>query len=235
MEELDLSQLFQLLWNRKFEIILIILIFIVLGVTYTVCFVTPKYTSSTTILLATEQGTGSSSESSITTTELTLNSKLVSTYTDLIKSKTNVRKVINNLGIDISEDNLKNSISVKAKSDTEIIEISVTNENPKIAADIANEVASVFTEQVKEIYKINNVHVVDVAEEEANPSNIHHAKDVVIFAFIGVVISVIYVLLSNMLDTTVKTVEDIEKQCGVTVLASIPFDNSSEGRKGGKK
>ena len=66
-----------------------------------------------------------------------------------------MRKVINNLGIDISEDNLKNSISVKAKSDTEIIEISVTNENLKIAADIANEVASVFTEQVKEIYKIN--------------------------------------------------------------------------------
>lgn len=234
MEELDLSQLFQLFWNRKFEIIVIILIFIILGVTYTICFVTPKYTSSTTILLATEQGSGSS-ESSITTTELTLNSKLVSTYTDLIKSKTNVRKVINNLGIDIPEDNLKNSISVKAKSDTEIIEISVTNEEPKIAADIANEVASVFTEQVKEIYKINNVHVVDVAEEEANPSNVNHTKDVVIFAFIGIVISIIYVLLDNMLDTTVKTVEDIEKQCSVTVIASIPFDNSSEGRKGGKK
>ena len=55
-----------------------------------------------------------------------------------------------------------------------------------------------------------------------------------IFVLIGVVISVIYVLLDNMLDTTIKTTEDIEKTCGVTVLASIPFDNS-DNKKGGRK
>lgn len=233
MEELDLGQLFELFWNKKTEVILIILLFIVIGITYTICLVTPKYTSKTTLLLATEQGNGTTG-SQITTTDLTLNSKLVSTYRDLIKSSKVVRQVISNLNIDMSEDALKGSISVQAKADTDILEISVTNTDPELAAKIANELAPVFSEQVKEYYNINNVHVVDVAEEETSPSNVNHAKDIIIFAFIGIVVSAAYVLIANMLDTTVKTAEDIEKLCSVTVLASIPVDNF-ETKKGGKK
>ena len=232
MEELDLSQMLSIFWHRKVQIILIILIFIVIGIGYTIGFVTPKYTSSTTLVLATEKDTNNSS--SITTNDITLISKLISTYRELATSDKVVRKVINNLGINVSEQSLKKSITVKVVSDSELIRISVTNEDADIAAKVANEVANVFTEQVKEIYNIDNVHVVDNAEQSDTPSNINHTRDVLIFACIGIVISVIYVLLDNMLDTTVKTTEDIEKTCRVPVLASIPFDNS-ESRKGGRK
>lgn len=234
MEELDLSRLLKLLWENKAQIILIILIFIVLGITYTMGVVEPMYTSSTTLLLATEQNATSTSGSSITTSELTLNSKLVSTYSELVKSKKVLSQVISNLNIDLSEDLLKKNVSVKAVSDTEMIKISVTNKDPEVAEKLANEIAKVFTEQVKEYFKINNVHVVDVAEKEENPSNINHTKDVVIFATIGAVISIIYVLLANVLDTTVKSAEEIEKLYSLPVLASIPID-TSDGKKGGKK
>lgn len=234
MEELDLSRLLKLFWENKVQIILIILIFIVLGITYTMGVVEPMYTSSTTLLLATEQNATSTSGSSITTSELTLNSKLVSTYSELVKSKKVLSQVISNLNIDLSEDSLKKNVSVKAVSDTEMIKISVTNKDPEVAEKLANEIAKVFTEQVKEYFKINNVHVVDVAEKEENPSNINHTKDVVIFATIGAVISIIYVLLANVLDTTVKSAEEIEKLYSLPVLASIPID-TSDGKKGGKK
>lgn len=233
MEELDLGQLLELFWNKKTEVILIILLFIVLGITYTICLVTPKYTSKTTLLLATEQENGTTG-SQITTTDLTLNSKLVATYRDLVKSSKVVRQVISNLDLDMSEESLKGSVSVQAKADTDILEISVTNTDPELAAKIANELAPVFSEQVKEYYNINNVHVVDVAEVEENPSNINHAKDIIIFAFIGIVVAAAYVLIANMLDTTVKSAEDIEKLCSVTVLASIPLENF-ETKRGGKK
>ena len=52
MEELDLSQMISLFWHRRVQIILIVLIFAVIGVTYTMCFITPKYTASTTLVLA---------------------------------------------------------------------------------------------------------------------------------------------------------------------------------------
>lgn len=232
MEELDLSQMISLFWHRKVQIVLIVLIFMAIGVAYTICFVTPKYTSSTTLVLA--AGKDSTLPTSITTTDVTLNSKLISTYREIATSDKVVRKVINNLELDISEQSLKNGITVKVVSDSEVIKISVTNEDSETASKIANELATVFSEQVKEIYNIDNVHVVDTAEKSASPSNVNHTKDIMIFALIGVVISVIYVLLDNMLDTTIKTTEDIEKTCGVTVLASIPFDNS-DNKKGGRK
>ncbi len=78
----------------------------------------------------------------------------------------------------------------------------------------------------------------DEAEIAETPSNINHTKDVIIFAAAGIVVSFMYVLLLNMLDTTVKSAEDIEKVTGLTVIASIPvYDNLEEKvkRKGGRR
>lgn len=232
-EEIDLKELLTLFWNKKTQIILIVLIFILLGVIYTTGFVKPKYTSSTTLLLAT--GNTSSKTNTITTTDVTLNSKLVSTYSELVKSKKVLRQVIANLNIDVEEEELRKNITVSSVKDTELIEITVSNKNPEYSAQIANEIAKVFSEEVNEIYNINNIHVVDEAEIAENPSNINISKNVIIFAFVGIVISIAYVLVANMLDTTVKSAEEIEKDYGIPVIAAIPLMESFESEKGGKK
>ena len=225
MEEIDLKELFEIFWHKKAQIILIILIFMVIGIIYTVGFVTPMYSSSTTLVLA---GTASSTEeqstNTITTADLTINSKLVATYSELVKSKNILGQVISNLGINVNEEQLRQNVQVTSVEDTELIEITVSNENPEYAAKIANEIAKVFEEKIaKEIYNINNVHIVDEATASTEPSNVNHVKDIVIFAFIGAVVAVMYVLIANMLDTTVKTQEDIEKGIKIPVLASIPM------------
>lgn len=237
MEELDLKELVQIFWEKKLEIILIVAIFMVIGVIYTLAFVTPKYSAYTKLLLATNS---KAEEDSITTSDVTLNSNLVSTYRDLVASNRIVRQVISNLGLDASlENNVRQSISVTAEKDTEIIKISVTNEDPVIAAKIANEVANVFIDAIKEFYGIENVHVVDEAEVPGAPSNINHIKDVVIFMVVGAVVAVMYVLVLNMLDTTIKSAQDIEKASNLTVLVSIPFYNmdaeKAKNKRGGKR
>ena len=246
MEEIDLKELFEMFWNKKTQIILLILIFMVIGIIYSVGFVTPMYSSSTTLVLV---GTGSNSTDpnqtttttdGITTTDITINSKLVATYSELVKSKNILGQVISNLGIDINEDVLRKNIQVTAVEDTELIEITVSNENPEYAAKIANETANVFKEKIaEEIYKINNVYIVDQATVSSQPSNINYAKNIVIFAFIGAVVAAAYVLILNMLDTTVKTQEDIESSIKLPVLASIPiYDYDMQKlkkRKGGRR
>ena len=174
----------------------------------------------------------------ITTSDITLNNNLVSTYSELIKSKTVLRQVNNNLGINKSEDSLKGAISVSAVKNTQFIQIDVTDANPTEAKMIADEIAKVFITKVSEIYKINNVHVVDEAEVSDTPSNINHIKDIAIFTFIGIVVAGIYVLIANMLDTTVKSKEDVEKKLGLTVLTTIPlnnFDEPTRNTRGGRK
>ncbi|MBR3002593.1 MAG: hypothetical protein IKF38_03395 [Clostridia bacterium] len=238
MEELDLKEIFNLFWNKKIQIILVVAIFMAIGVIYTLGFVTPIYKSSTTLVLArTENKTdGTAGDTGITTSDVTLNSKLVSTYSELVKSKKVLRAVISNLGMKLDEAKLRKNVTVTSVKDTEFIEIGVTDEDPAVAAKVANEIAKVFIENVKDIYNLNNVHVVDEAETADNPSNIQHTRDVIIFAFIGVVVSVVYVLLLNMLDTTIKSAEDVEKLLDIPVLASVPiYDFEGKSEKGGKR
>lgn len=238
MEELDLKELFNMFWTRKIQIIIIVAIFMVIGTIYSYLYVSPKYDAYTTLVLATSEGTGTSQETAITTTDISLYNNLVATYSELVRSKTVVREVIENLKIDEKEEELKKNISVSAVKSTQLIQIDVIDENPKQAKMIANEVAKVFTQKVSEIYKINNVHVVDEAEEPETPYNISHIKDIAIFAFIGLVISCIYVLIANMLDTTVKTKETVERKLGLTVLVQLPncnFDETTKTMKAGGK
>lgn len=234
MEEIDLKELIGLFWSKKTQIILIVLIFMLLGVIYTIGFITPKYSSSTTLVLASNNNQATAN--TITATDITVNSKLVSTYSEIVKSKNIIRKVISNLGIKLDEDELRKNVTVSSVKDTELIEITVTNENPSYSAKIANEIAKVFIAKIKEIYNIENIQIVDEAEVETEPSNIHHQKDIMIFTFIGIVVAAGYVLIANMLDTTIKTAEEVEKEFKIPVLATIPLYNFEPAKnKGGKK
>ena len=236
MEELDLKELIQIFWEKRIRIILITIIFIVLGIIYTIGFVKPKYQSKTSLLLATNSS-NQSSANGITINDLNINSKLVSTYSDMVKGNKIPREVIKNLGMDLQEDEVRKSINIQARDNADMIDIIVKYDDPVIAQKIANEAAKVFIENVKQYYKIENLYIYDEAEVENEPYNINHKKDVLIFAVIGIVIAFGYVLIANMLDTTIKSVQDIEKIPGVTVLASIPiYDiNENKSKRGGKR
>ena len=225
MEELDLKQLFKIFWNKRLHIIAIILLFLVIGSVYTFAFVKPKYKSYTTLVLAQTDVMVSENEKQqgITQSDLTLNQKLVSTYSELVKTKNVLREVISELKLNVEEEELKKNVTVKLVEDTELIQITVTNRNALDAKNIANKIAEIFSDRIKEIYKINNITIVDEAEEATEPYNINHIRDLAIFMVIGLVVAVIYVLLTNLLDSTVKSAEDIEKELEISVLASVPM------------
>lgn len=232
MEEIDLKELLNIFWEKKLQIIFITIIFAIVGSVYSTQIKTPMYSSSTTLVLvkAQQEETGAS----ITATDISLNSKLVSTYGEIIKSITTVREVIKNLGLNLDEEFVKKNIKVTAVEDAEVIKVTITNEDPVIACKIANEIANVFIKRANEIYKINNVHVLDVAETNEKPSNINNLKDTAIFAFIGAVIACGYILIINMFDNTIKSQEDVEKIIKLPVLALIPEYNP-DSLKGGRR
>ena len=236
MEELDLKDLFNIFLEKKLTILTIIVIFAIIGFIYTIWFVTPKYQSSTTLILVqSDSNRTNGGTNSITSTDVTLNTKMIATYNDVITSKSVVRQVISNLGLDIEESTVKNGITVSAgEDDAQVMKITVTNTDATYAYKIANELAKVFSEKVVEIYNVNNVRILDEAEIAQGPYNINHAKDIIIFGFIGLVVAVAYILILNMLDNSVKLPEDIEKNLKVPVLATIPLTNPSR-KKGVKK
>jgi len=222
MEEINLSEIFQLFWKKKIQILMIMLIFIIAGCVYTLKFVTPKYSSTVTMILV-ANNKEEDKNSTITTSDITVNSKLISTYSKLIKSKTVLQQVIDNLNLEMDENILKNEIEVKYIKNTGLIEITVTDEKSSTSAKIANEIAKVLPEKVKQMYNIDNIQLMNEVEENNKPSNINRKKDMMIFVILGMVVSIIYVVLVSMLDKTIKGTETIEKEFNLPVLTSIPI------------
>ncbi len=232
MEELDLKKLINIFWNKRLHIIVISVIAIIIGTIYSFYFVTPKYEAYTTVVLVKDATSGDESTQTITSSDIGLAQNLIGTYSKLVKSKNILRQTINNLQLNETEDTLKNKITVSEIEDSEIIKIAVKDENPVQAMKAANEITNVFAKTVTDIYKINNVYTVDEAEEPIVPCNVNHIRDIAIFFIIGLVISVIYVLVSNMFDNTIKDADDIESNSELITLVSIPFVNEDSKRGG---
>lgn len=232
MEELDLKELISMFLEKKLLIILVIIIFAIMGAIYTLKFIVPEYEASISLVLV-QLGTEATTDSttSISTTDITINSKLVENYREIAKSRSVADTVKENLHLDIPTSEIQENIAVNSISDTELIRVTVTNEDPKLAYDIATEFAKVFADKVEGLYNIRNVHILDEAQLPQEPCNIHLSKNVLIFAFVGAILVFAYILLINMLDTTVKSDIDIEKALNLPVLASIALTDDSYKKK----
>ena len=181
------------------------------------------YKSVTTLVLSkVSDSNGESTNGTITQNDITLNQKLVSTYGEIMKSRTVAKQVIDRLGLKVSEEELIESISIQAKKDTELLEISVSFSNPETAANIANTLAEVFTDKVKEVYQIENVSIIDKAEVNNDPYNVNMTKTIILFAFGFFVISCLVIFIKVYFNNTIKGPEDIERILGLPVLAVIP-------------
>lgn len=222
MEEINLQDLFKYFVSKILVIVLVTVFFGLIGSLYLLFMQTPMYKSTTTLLLANVSGMDGSS-SSITTNDITLNQKLVSTYREIIKSRKVLKQVIDTLELDYQYEQLASLITVGSVNETEIIKVTVKNEDPLAAMTIANEVADTFCKEIINFYQIQNVNIIDKAELNDTPYNINLVKQIVIYLLIGFVASCAIVFIMYYFDTTVKTKEEVEEKVGLPVLGIIPI------------
>lgn len=224
MEELEISDLWNIFVDNLKVIFLTTVLFMVLSVTYTKLIVTPMYESSTKIILVnSDEDNKEDKEQQLTTSDLALNQKLVSTYSEIIKSRKVVDRVITNLGLeDVKFKELSENITVSPVEDSEVINISVKDKNRNVATAVANTLVTEFSAEVKDIYKIENVKQVDKAVPSEEPFNVSLVKNLIIFAAIGFVLSYGIAFLVEYFKTTVSTTEEIEKIVGTAVLGIVP-------------
>ena len=215
MEEINLKELIDYIKARVVLILFILLFVVVLGSTYSLFFKTPKYRSATTLVLVSDNGEASTQT---TQTDVNLNKSLVPTYSEIIKTDAVMKQVIKNLALDYTPAYLKSNVTVSTVNNTEIIKVVVTDPDKSLAAAIANEIVKVFSNQIKSIYKLQNVSQIDVAAEAGSPYNINIVKDLVIYILIGLVLSFGLVFVIFYFDTTVKSSDEIENKLGLPVM-----------------
>ena len=173
--------------------------------------------------------------------DIMMSSELINDYEENIKSRYVMEKVLTEMKMDMPADALKAAVNVNAIDGTRILEISVSNEDPLVARDLTNKVCEVAGERIVDVMNIEAMNIIDEARIPEGAYNNNVIGDSIKGFIIGGFISAAVIVLLFMLDTTIKTQEDVLNMTGLTTLGVIPYDekndkkgkfNSDKGLKG---
>ena len=163
-----------------------------------------------------------STSSVINLSDLDIGTSLSNDYVELMKTRPVVEGVIDSLGLDYTYDNLVGMISLSVVPNTRIVKISVTSTDPREAMDIANEMARISRVHLPKVMSAPAPTIVEEAilpKNKSYPSmsrNVAAGTMAALFAVMGV-LTVIF-----LMDDTIRTSEDIEKEFGIMPMTVIP-------------
>ncbi|QJX78740.1 YveK family protein [Priestia megaterium] len=218
-ETINIKELFQTLKKRIWLIALITIIAAIISAVISFFVLTPVYESKTQILV----NQAKSDQQLYNATEVQTNIQLINTYNVIIKSPAILDKVKSELNLDRTVEDLNSQITVSSAKDSQVVEITVQDPSPQVAAQIANKTAKVFQAQISKIMKIDNVSVLSKAEVKGTVSPIKPQPllNIAIAIVVGLMVGVGLAFLLEFLDNTLKTEQDIENILELPVMGVI--------------
>ncbi|NMH70542.1 capsular biosynthesis protein [Bacillus sp. RO3] len=218
-ETISLRELMETLRKRMSLIILITLTAILVSGAVSFFLLTPVYQSTTQLLV----NQAKSEQPVYNAGEIQTNLQLINTYNVIIKSPAILEKVAGDLDNGLNASQLNAKITVGSEAQSQVINLSVTDTNPRTAANIANKTAEVFQSEIMKIMNIDNVTILAKAEigEKQSPIKPKPVLNIAIAAVVGLMLGVGLAFLLEFLDNTIKTEQEVEKLLGLPVLGSI--------------
>lgn len=132
-----------------------------------------------------------------------------------------ITKPSNKTKYQLSVDELKSMVTISSQQNSQVFSINVKSKDPKLAADVANEVADVFKDKIGGFMKINNVSIVDSAKANKKPVS----PNTKLFTLAGLVVlgglTFLYMLIKELADTTIKSPDEVSQLFGLTNLGVI--------------
>lgn len=229
--ELDLHELFKVLLKRAWIIVLCAIIVGTSVMVYTINFVVPLYKANVTIYVNNNTGKDTAY---ISSSDLAVALRLVSTYVNIIQSNTVLDKVISEAGLALTTDQVRRMITAEVVGETEMFEVTVTTPSPQMSADLANAIAAVAPDEITAIIEGSSAKIIDYARVPTTRSSPNYTTNTVIGAFIGAVLAILVIVVQHLLDLRVHNEEELARICSVPVLGVIP-DMTNEMNAAGKK
>lgn len=225
--EIDLLELLRVLWSKIGYVILAALALGLLMVLVSKVLMKPQYESTTKMYVLSKQD----SSNTVTSGDLQTSSLLTKDYAELIQSRQVVETVIAQLNLDLTYEQFLNKLTVTTQNDTRILSITVKDEDPYMASQIADAIR-VAADHIQNVMNTEAVNVVDEANIPDEPVSPSIKKNGLIGAVAGAFIAIIVIIVVYLTNDTIQTSEDVERYLGVSTLGIIPI---REGQKKNKK
>ena len=218
-ETISLQDLFKTIRKRLGLIALLTILAITVAGVISFLVLTPVYQTSTEILV----NQSPSETGQLTNQNIQTDLQLINTYSGIIKSPAILDQVVEEMDLDMSTAQLTDKITVSNADQSQIVNITVQDEDPAMAVDIANTTASVFENDIQDLMNVDNVTILSPAVMKENPSPVapNPMLNMAIAAVVGLMLGVGIAFLLEYLDTSIKDQQDIEDILGIPVLGVV--------------
>lgn len=225
---IDLKEVFFTLLNGWKAILLAMLVGAAALGAYQHFMITPTYQADAMIYIT-------NTDSMITFSDLQLSAALTEDYAKIIKSRTVLNRVIDELDLNIDFNQLGELVTVENPDSTHIIHIYVTTDDLELSRNIANALLNISVSQIYQIIGSSEPTVIDYAEAEAvvnvTPGLM---KYMMMGALLGAAVVCAILIIRMLMNTTMKTEEDIDKYLHLPVLAAVPYYSEKSMKGKGK-
>lgn len=220
--EIDLKELVFTLTGKWKTIFLSVLFGALIGLCASIYLQTETYVSKTSVYVNSQQ------KEATNYSNLQTGSMMTKDYEVLVKGRTVLEKVIEELNLGMNYKTLKSMVTVNVPEDTRIVEITVQSTDPYLSKDIADAIREISSQKIVEIMSTGDVTTVETANLPETGSGSNIKKNTILGGVLGAVAACGIYTVMFVLNDTIGTPEDVERYLGLSVLGSIPMDPELE-------
>lgn len=200
---------------------IVIMAVLVGGATYTYFKITsiPEYKSTSRLYINTE---AQQTSTDVNTSAITGAANLLPTYIEVLQSKTFLDIVSDDLDNKYSASDIGGMITLEALTDTNIILISVKDEDAHTAYLVCSSIVNNAPNEISRVFGGGSTKLIEYPEEADDSEPLHTARNAVIGFVGGAAIAMVIIFLVNMFDTRVKSKEELVSKYGLPILGEVP-------------
>ncbi len=219
-EMIDLREVFSLVKKNLAVIFMSVAVFALAGLLVTTLLIRPKYEATATMIVNSRED--QQAQTAVTNDQINSARQLVNTYAVILKSDTVLDKTIADLKLDMDYEQLVTKVSIEAVDSTQVMKISVQDQDPKTAEKIVSSIVKQAPEIIIKTVKAGSVEIISQPKAGTKPVSPRKMVNTALAGLIGGVLSVGVVFLRSAMNNKFVSDKDITKHLGLTVLGVIP-------------
>ena len=210
------------------NIVLIVLSFLLISSIYNIFLINKEYEANVKIFI------GKQKFKNITETynneEINLYQRLITTYSEVIKSKKLINESIKGSKMNYLQDKYKNinydllmeNLTVNPIANTQIIEIKYKSLNPQQSYDLLYSITENLISYSKELYPNVNITILEQVHVNLKPLMNKKLTIIGLGLILGLIVGIGGIIGVMYLNNTYKNQKSLEEEIGLTVIGAIP-------------
>lgn len=225
-KNVDFKALFSQILNRWYMYISIILACLIICVIYTNAASSPKYKSSGKLYIMSWES------ENLTTSQISISSQLANDFINIISDEIIIGEVAKELNDKYTVNEIKSFIEINSSSTSaaysRIIEIAAVSPKAEDSKKIVDSISTISQKKFIEIMGTDCVKIIREGTLDKTPIKPSMLKNLMVFGFLGVLISLALASVLYLMNNTISSSEDVEKYLELTVLATIPYNTPKQ-------